>query len=299
MQEIRWIGVDWGTSNLRAWMMGDDDTVLDRRSAEKGMNALDPDQFENALLDLVSDALPENGRVPVLCCGMVGARQGWAEAPYRPVPCKAPGTEDAVTVSTQDPRLDVRIIPGVKQENPPDVMRGEETQIGGFLSENKRFDGIVCLPGTHTKWAHISAEEIVSFRTYMTGEMFDLLSRQSVLRHSVQTEGWDEDAFVSAVDDAMASPKDIGSWLFGLRAGSLLAGLPPERARARLSGLLIGLELAGARSYWLGMDVALIGTSRLVELYELALVRQGLAPRKVDGDAAVLAGLRAGFSPDR
>ncbi|MEO0743952.1 MAG: 2-dehydro-3-deoxygalactonokinase, partial [Pseudomonadota bacterium] len=157
MGDVAWIAVDWGTSHLRAWLMARDGAVLDRRSSDDGMGGLARDGFAPALHALVGDALP----APVLACGMVGSRQGWAEAPYAAVPCAPPTIHAAVTV----PGADVRILPGVKQDSPADVMRGEETQIAGFLARTPGFDGVICLPGTHTKWAHISAGEIVSFRT--------------------------------------------------------------------------------------------------------------------------------------
>ena len=189
-----WIAVDWGTSNLRAWLMGKDG-VIGMVTSDKGMGALERDGFEPELLRLVGDYLPESGTVPVIACGMVGARQGWHEAPYVTTPCTAPGVGQAVTPEVRDPRLKVRILPGVSQASPADVMRGEETQIAGFLAANPEFDGVLCLPGTHTKWVHISAREIVSFRTFMTGEIFALLSGQSVLRHSVAGDGWHQAAF--------------------------------------------------------------------------------------------------------
>ena len=138
--------------------------------------------------------------MPVIACGMVGARQGWIEAPYSQVPC-APVGLSMIKPVVEDTRLDVSILPGLSQTDPADVMRGEETQIAGYLAENPGFDGVLCLPGTHTKWAHISAGEVVSFRTFMTGELFALVSSQSVLRHSVGA-GWDGPAYRSAVSDA-------------------------------------------------------------------------------------------------
>jgi phosphonate metabolism protein PhnN/1,5-bisphosphokinase (PRPP-forming) len=97
-------------------------------------------------------------------------------------------------------RLSVHVAPGLRQGKPADVMRGEETQIAGFLALNPNWDGVICLPGTHSKWVHISAGEVVSFQTFLTGEMFALLSQASVLRHGMQGDGWDDAAF-----DAMAA----------------------------------------------------------------------------------------------
>ncbi|WP_417605165.1 2-dehydro-3-deoxygalactonokinase [Primorskyibacter flagellatus] len=293
MTQADWIAVDWGTSNVRAWIFDERGEAFATASSDKGMGSLDPAEFEPALIELVGQYLPETGKVPVIACGMVGARQGWAEAPYATCPCPPPGLADAVSATAADPRLDVSILPGVKQSGPADVMRGEETQIGGFLATEPGFDGILCLPGTHTKWVHISAGEIVSFRTCMTGEIFALLSRQSVLRFAVTGDGWDAQSFRAAVSDAMSSPQNFSAWLFGLRADSLLNGTGVDVSRARLSGLLLGLELAGTKPYWLGRDVVIIGAPALTDLYVTALAEQGVSARFMDGADLSLAGIRA------
>ena len=224
-----------------------DGAPMAEASSGAGMNTLARDGFEPALLDLVGPWLRPDGVTTIIACGMVGARQGWIEAPYVATPCAPLHAEAMVRAPAADPRLSVHIIPGVSQAAPPDVMRGEETQIAGFLAGRPRFDGVLCLPGTHTKWVHVSAGEIVSFATFMTGEVFALLAGSSVLRHSVGSDEWSEADFAEAVEDAMARPEKFASRLFGLRAASLLENLRPERARARLSGLLIGLELAGSK----------------------------------------------------
>ncbi|MEQ3710446.1 MAG: 2-dehydro-3-deoxygalactonokinase [Tateyamaria sp.] len=287
MSGASWIAVDWGTSHLRAWLMRGDGTVVERRQSDAGMGALDRSGFEPALRALVGDALP----APVLACGMVGSRQGWAEAPYATAPCSPPGAGEAVQV----PGVDVRILPGVKQTKPADVMRGEETQIAGYLATNPGFDGVICLPGTHTKWVHISAGEIVSFRTAMTGEMFALLSTQSVLRHSVG-KGWDAASFASGVSQALSRPEGLAASLFSLRAEGLLDGLNPDAARARMSGLLIGAELAAMRPYWLGQQVALIGAESLSRAYADALAMQSVPCHSAGVEDMTLAGLTAAWT---
>lgn len=290
-----WLAVDWGTSHLRVWAMTQGGTVQTRRVSDAGMGTLGRDGFEPALLDLAGDLL-DTGKTPVVVCGMAGSRQGWAEAKYVATPCTPPGIDRATRVPTSDPRLSVHILPGVKQTNPADVMRGEETQIAGFLVLNPKFDGVICLPGTHTKWVHISAGEIVSFRTYMTGEMFALLSQQSVLRHTASGEGWDANAFADAVSTAMSNTSDLAARLFSIRAEGLLNDLHADQARARLSGLLIGAELASARPYWLGQHVALIGDDKLCKAYADALGAQGLPVERTDAERMTLEGLKAAYA---
>ena len=286
---IDWFAVDWGTTNVRAWAMAGD-RVLGERRSDRGMGSLARADFEPALLSLIGDWAGD--RIEAVVCGMAGARQGWLEAPYLSVPARPLEPARAVRPETEDPRLDVAIMPGLSQADPPDVMRGEETQIAGLLHRTPDFDGVVCLPGTHTKWAHVSAGEVVSFRTAMTGEMFDLLSRQSVLRHSVGP-GWDADAFTAAVDETYARPHRLAAALFGIRAEGLLGPADGGRSRARLSGLLLGAELAAMKPYWLGRRVAVVGASGLAETYVAALGSLGLEAEVSAGTDAVLDGLRA------
>ena len=287
-----WIAADWGTSNLRVWAMSEAGAILTARSSDKGMGQLAPDQFEAALLDLVDGLLPEGRTTSIVASGMVGARQGWIEAPYAAVPSK-PLSGNTVAAPTKDPRLSVHILPGMSQASPADVMRGEETQIAGYVAGDPQFDGVICLPGTHTKWAHISAEEVVSFRSFMTGELFALLSKQSVLRHSVGGSDWDQAAFEEAAAAAMSRPQTVAADLFTLRAESLLSGLSAGAARARLSGLLMGLELAGARPYWLGQRIVLIGDAALSALYAQLLQAQGAVAEIADATEMTLKGLAA------
>ncbi len=284
-----WIAVDWGTSNLRVWAMGSEG-ILAQASSDDGMGRLSRDQFEPALLSLI---LPWLGRdvTPVLACGMVGSRQGWFEAPYRAVPSTPVDFAGLVRVPVKDPRISVHIAPGLKQTKPADVMRGEETQIAGALALDPSFDGVMCLPGTHSKWAQVSAGEVVSFQTFMTGELFALLSEHSVLRHGMVGKGWDDAAFDGGLSDALSRPDRIGAHLFTLRAEGLIADLPAEAARARLSGLLIGVELAAAKPYWLGQPLTLIGAEVLCSRYARALSAQGVDARVLPAAECTLAGL--------
>ena len=285
-----WIAIDWGTSNLRAWAMGAEG-VLASASSDDGMGRLTRAEFEPALLRLIGPWLGGPAAVPVLACGMVGSRQGWHEAPYRAVPCAPLARGALVTVPVKDSRITVQIAPGLKQVKPADVMRGEETQIAGALALVPGFDGAICLPGTHSKWVQVSAGEVVSFQTCLTGEMFALLSQQSVLRHGMTGEGWDDAAFDQGVAEGMARPERLAASLFRLRAEGLIADLGPAAARARLSGLLIGSELAAARAYWLGARVALVGSAALTGLYRRALAAQGLAAESFSAKDCTIAGL--------
>jgi len=275
--------------------MDESHDLLAERSSDQGMGGLEPAQFEGALLGIIEEFLVKDRVTPVICCGMVGAKQGWVEADYVAVPNKPPSGDETTPVLSDDPRIDVRILPGMKQVAQPDVMRGEETQVAGFLRGQPKFDGVLVMPGTHTKWAHISAEEIVSFQTFMTGELYALLARQSVLKHSVAVSGWDDDAFEAALSEAISRPETVAAKLFGLRAASLVEDQSNETARARLSGLLIGLELAATRPYWLGQNLAIIGAPEVAAVYAKALGLQGLPAQVYDAQPMTRLGLIAAY----
>lgn len=294
ISDLAWIAVDWGTSSLRAWAIGSDGAVLARGASADGMGSLKPDGYEPALLRIVgpwlrADAAP----VPVVVCGMAGARQGWREAPYRSVPCAPVSGDGLLSVETEDRRLAVRIVPGLSQQNPADVMRGEETQLAGLAATLRGATATVCMPGTHSKWARIENGVVTAFRTFMTGELFAIAAAHSVLRHSVADAGQDEPAFFEAVGEMLAHPELLTGALFSVRARSLLAGAGNEAGRARLSGLLIGAELGASRSLWQGSRVHLVGAPALVESYALALRHAGGETVVEVGEALTLAGLKA------
>lgn len=282
-----WVAADWGTSNLRLWAMAGLE-VVEMRASDRGMGAMTgPADFAAELARMTEGW----GALPVIACGMVGARQGWVEVPYRAVPCLATPT---LTPVPGDPGgRPVLIAGGVMQQTPPEVMRGEETQIAGVLAAQPDFDGIICLPGTHTKWARISAGEIVNFQTVMTGEIYALLSRQSVLRFSLSDGDVDPEspAFRDALATALSQPHLAWAKLFQLRAAGLVGEPAPTQATERLSGTLIGLDLGAARANWLGQQVLIVGAPRLAPLYDAALRLQGAAPVVGDADAATRAGL--------
>lgn len=285
-----WIAVDWGTSNLRVWAMRGG-AVLAQAQSGDGMGGLARDAFGPALRALIR-SWDLSADPPVIACGMVGSRQGWVEAPYRAVPC-APLQGGLVPAT--DETLAVHVIPGLRQVTPSDVMRGEETQIAGFLALNPGWDGVICLPGTHAKWVQISAGEVISFQTYLTGELFALLAERSVLRHSVQGTGWDAVAFGNAIEEMLSKPEKLAARLFSIRADDLIEGTSPNTSRARLSGTLIGAELAAARPYWLGMQIALVGATAQAQLYADALATQGAPAMIADAERMTLAGLTAAY----
>ena len=289
-----WIGVDWGTTNLRAWIFDDNNTPCASFTSEQGASLLTGAEFESVLLSLIGEQLPAQPQVDVFCCGMVGSRQGWVEADYRMVPTGLlPDPSQLKTFDAASGRLKVHIVPGVAQCSPSDVMRGEETQIAGFFAATQRSDTALCLPGTHSKWVRADSGGIKHFKTYPTGELFALLSTQSILRHSMKEGPADSSSFSAAVQESMEFPERFLSELFPIRAVELLGSSAGVSGRDRLSGLLIGLELVNARDFLDGRPVAVIGADTLSELYRSALAIAGIDAELLDGGEMVRTGLIA------
>ncbi|WP_270728792.1 2-dehydro-3-deoxygalactonokinase [Shimia sp. Alg240-R146] len=290
--EIQWVALDWGTTNLSAYAVGADGMIVDQVHNDMGMSQLTSNEFESTLVDVIGHWLHADRVAPVLACGMVGAHEGWRDAGYSDAPCLPVDRNTTVCVPTSDPRLSVRIVPGVCQRQPEDVMRGEETQIAGYLAKNPNFDGVFCLPGTHSKWARVANGEIRNFTTFMTGELFSLLTKHSVLRLSTASSGWDDDAFLAGIKAAMSNPDRLTAQLFTSRPRTLLNGTPNEVLKAHLSGLLIGTEIAALREMWRADDVVIIGDQENARLYKTALGAFDIRSTVYNGAQAIIDGLR-------
>lgn len=224
------IAVDWGTSSFRLWVVGARGEVLASADAPFGMSRLKRSDFANVLEETLTK-LRIGPDVPAVICGMAGAAQGWCEAPYLSVPTQLDELGNGA-VKVRGSLRDVRILPGVKQRSPANVMRGEETQIAGFLCQQPEFEGTVCLPGTHTKWVHVSDATIQDFETCMTGEQFAMFSERSVLSHSMILDGWSAPSFDEAVKTAAEDPASVSRRFFSIRANMLIADQTSAEARA-------------------------------------------------------------------
>ena len=288
--------VDWGTSSFRLWLLDAAGAVLAERRSGEGMLTAGAEGFGPILEKHLAAAGADD--LPVIVCGMAGARQGWIEAPYVTLPAGLDGIlAGAVPVPGQV--RDIRILPGLAQRaaDAPDVMRGEETQLAGVLPLFAVGRHVICMPGTHSKWVEAEDGIISGFRTWLTGELFSVLSKQSILRHSLGDNAVpalpDTPAFAAACTEALGHGGDIGPSLFGIRAATLLQELQPADAAARLSGLLIGAEIASARRVFdcPSDKVILVASGPLGSLYAAALKLAGCAVLQADADEAVRAGL--------
>jgi 2-dehydro-3-deoxygalactonokinase len=293
---VAWIAVDWGTSNVRAWGLDADGGIVFSESSDRGMGKLSREDYPAVLAGMVGARAPDVE--DVLICGMAGARQGWLEAPYLHTPTALAQLARGAVTPAPVGGLKPRILPGVAQARAgeEDVMRGEETQLLGLLALRPGFAGTVIMPGTHSKWARLEAGRITGFATAMTGEIYDVLSTHSVLRHSLGGERngpATADGTAAGLEAGLERPEALTSLLFRTRAAALLSDRGPDWCAGYLSGLLIGAEIAGHRS-WLGSGtVPLIGSARLGTVYAEALGRIGVKAEIIDATDATLAGLKA------
>ncbi|AYG65341.1 MULTISPECIES: 2-dehydro-3-deoxygalactonokinase [unclassified Rhizobium] len=297
MTKPAYVAVDWGTSSFRLWLIGEDASILAERRSGEGMTAAAQTGFAK-VLQAHLEAVSAPGDIPVIVCGMAGARQGWVEAGYIGTPASlAAILTGAVSVPGQS--RDIRILPGLAQRSKemPDVMRGEETQLLGTIAADAKGEQLVCMPGTHSKWVRVLDGYVTGFSTFMTGELFDIITKHSILSHAVAGAAdmpADAKAFEMALRAAFDKPALSTNLLFTARSGQLLHGLTAAGAQALISGTLIGTEIAGAlASAGQNATITLVASGRLQALYEDAFRALSLTYKTIDADAAVRRGLSA------
>lgn len=266
------IGLDWGTSSLRAYRLDEAGQILETRTRAWGIRQLPDGGFEAALVD-ITNGWP---RWPRLACGMLGSRHGWLEVPYLDLPADTTRLAGALGTLRANDGLDVHIVPGLRNPVGPDVMRGEETQLLGVLAQRPALatQSSWILPGTHSKWVSVCDGVVTDFWTAMTGELFALLREHSILCSDAEGILADPDAFARGVIAA----RDSGSTgtlsrLFSARGLMLEGALAPVAVPEYLSGLLVGEELrAGLASKRFRSDVPfqLIGDAALCARYRVA-----------------------------
>lgn len=294
MTEPAYVAVDWGTSSFRLWLVDRDGEVLAERRSAEGMLAAARSGFP-AVLQAHLAGVEAPDHLPVLVCGMAGAKTGWVEAGYVDTPAPlAAVLKQAVRVPGE--ARDIRILPGIalRDAAAPDVMRGEETQLLGALGIEAAGEALVCMPGTHSKWVRVKGGTVERFSTFMTGELFSAVSRETILSLAVAgaDEAEDVASFKAAVKAAYEAPAFAANLLFTARSRQLLFGGTPAAARETLSGTLIGTELAAGLSGAVPRaGVTLIASGRLEALYRHAFDALSVMVQPLDADEAVRRGL--------
>lgn len=301
-EDARLIGIDWGTTSCRAFLLDGRGRPIDERLDGRGTLALTDgggDAFDAELVRLCAD-WSRDATLPMIACGMVGSAQGWIEAPYVAVPTSAQRGLGALTTvaSTLGP---LAIVPGLSAASHAtgwaDVLRGEETQLVGVAEADGDEDRrrLVVLPGTHSKWVRMRGASIDGFTTSMTGELFGLLTTSSTLaRLAEPSEHFDADAFDEGarVAERVGLPRrSILSAAFSARSRRLLGELAASAVSDYLSGMLIADEVADHLEHELDAhvdEVIVVGADHLAQRYARALRARGIDPRIADPDTTAL-----------
>lgn len=239
------------------------------------------------------DALSPPAAEPVtaVVSGMAGSSLGWKELPYAQIPFALDGSTAAVdSFALQTPSgvpVAVCLVSGVQTE--VEIMRGEEVEMMGLFANGRHADvardGVLIMPGTHSKHVQLRGNRMVDFRTFMTGELFDLLGSHSVLRASIAASAADatgdslrdrsmRQAFVDGV--IMVRDRGLSASLFQVRTRTVLQNVSPMANRWFLSGLLVGAEVSASRTKQVGDRTLVAAVPPLSDCYLLAL--QTIAP---------------------
>ncbi|RDI98739.1 2-keto-3-deoxy-galactonokinase [Dyella solisilvae] len=272
------IAIDWGSTHLRSYRLGQRGEVQEVRALPWGVRQLPDHGFDGAFSEAV-EGWPD---APVIACGMVGSRNGWLEVPYVDTPASVAQLASALAALDTRHGRRLYLVPGVRDPSRPDVMRGEETQVAGLLATYADAPGStdILLPGTHSKWVSVRHGRMTRVATVMTGELYGMLCRHSVLGAALPPSVADDEAF----DQGLLAARDSGaagalSRVFLARSLMLDGKLAPASVPSYLSGLLIGEELRAALAAgWIAPRASLhiVGEDALVERYVRAATVFGL-----------------------
>ncbi|MGE3873159.1 MAG: 2-dehydro-3-deoxygalactonokinase [Parvibaculaceae bacterium] len=287
-EPVAMIAVDWGTTNRRAWALGRDGKVLGERNDGEGLLRVKLRDFARSFATFAAPWLGGAEPLPVLMCGMVGSKLGWVEAPYIEAPVDLGSLARRLHPVPFDGNARIAIVPGVScgGRGVPDVMRGEECQVLAVLAERRLRDATLLLPGTHSKWVQIEAGKLRSFRTYMTGELYNALTSSGTLAQLMEKGDADDAAFAQGLRQAQAEgPGALMHLLFGARTLGLFDLLPRASLASYLSGLLIAAEVMDAAAWSGAKSVIAVGSPKLIRNYRRAARFFGLGFEAHDNSA--------------
>jgi 2-dehydro-3-deoxygalactonokinase len=290
---------DWGTSQCRLYLCTGDDAlgtfhIIDEAVGKGIKHLTNPEDY---FFKLCKRWLAKYGQMPVYLIGVVGSDAGWHQAGY--IPC--PTIIDTIfnnSLSFDAKGCQIHIVPGLSCTNPlglPDTLRGEETQIIGWIANNPTQKGqLLCLPGTHTKWAHIDLGQVNTFLSSPVGELYDIINNHSVISTPENKSQWHQESFEEGLALALDKSKNILHSIFSCRARSLLNNKPESTSSSYLSGLLIGSDVRDAIGHIADFNnVTVIGNDDVMPLYMHALGQCGIKAESMKGQDASISGLKA------
>lgn len=287
---IAFTATDWGSSSLRVMGVSAAGEVAGTRSLSVSLAMADGDGFDNVFRDVAEDWAD----APAIICGMAGSRGAWFEAPYATCPLVLPPGAGLVHPFTMWHGKQGLMVGGAMcrhADGTPEIMRGEETQLAGLVAQGFR-DGVVCLPGTHAKWALLKEGALQHFRTMMTGDVFKALTEYTVLSRGLDEPAAPGASFDEGVRRGLAG-EDVLARLFSYRARGIVDGAKGDELASELSGHLIGSEIFHMRPHYACETLALVGAPELCGLYQRAASLAGIGTRVFDGSAMAAAGLIA------
>ena len=278
------VALDWGTSSLRAARLDAQGGVVEERALPRGILTVPAGEFPKVFAEATAQ-WPADKDTLFILSGMVGSRQGWQEAPY--CSCPAGFADIAAALAWVEPGR-IAIVPGMccEQQGVPDVMRGEETQVFGAMQLLGIAKGLFVLPGTHSKWVHVSDGRIKNFSTFMTGEFYALLRQHSILARTLPEDDGELDAmaFERGVHYAMHSA-NLMHTAFSVRTLSLFDKMPAAAMPSYLSGLVIGEELRSQHLSRIADPIVIVAGPALAKRYELAMRLLDIPAKAVGAEA--------------
>ncbi|MCG2459601.1 2-dehydro-3-deoxygalactonokinase [Flavobacteriaceae bacterium F89] len=301
------ISCDWGTTNFRLKVVESPSLkVIAEHSTDRGIKPLyqlyldgkrkgQTQFFMDYLIQEVRKFKTQYQELLIVATGMASSNMGLKELEYAPFPFSASGEDLLWKGISSRNELDVLLVSGVKGES--GMMRGEEVQAIGlaeFLPPHG--NGTLLLPGTHSKHLVYEFGKFVSLKNFMTGELFEVLLKNSILANSVVAGPLLKSGRKAFLDGlGKGALGGLGANLLSVRANHLLNGCSKSDNYYFLSGLLIGEEVGYLKDE--SGKVFLAAPQAVLELYKLALENILAEDRLVcfDGQAlekAVLIGHR-------
>ena len=278
-----WIAVDMSPAGMRAWALDRNDGVMMKVRSAQGLAQVAADAFETVVFNLVRPWLVQD-RTRVMISGLSGLEPAGVSLPVAPVPCRL-AEQAAQPIPTEDARLDLHALPGLRQGGASGPVCASESLVRGVIVDMPGFEGFVCIPGKRTVWVGVRAGAVFRLQDFMTVDLADLLGPGTGDDLIAERPDPNKDVFSEAVAMSLTQPELLAHHLVAARAD-------PDPAKARLKGHLIGAELAGAQELWQGQWVLVIGPGPWSDLYAGALADLGVSVQRGDRDELTLSGLK-------
>ncbi len=288
------IFIDWGSSNVRAFLLNDTGKVMDSRQSRKGIKFVAKGEYP-AVYNEITDGWREQSRF-TLMAGMVGSANGWEEAPYIPLPTSPDTIGDSIFKMRS--MENVYIVGGFSyhcpEKNTYDVIRGEEVQVFGLITKLPRADHLLCLPGTHSKWLNINADNVISsFTTVMTGDFYEAICSKTIIAMSLDEEQEESREVFERGVRLSKSSGCLMSHVFSIRGALLFGQLQKKHVCSMVSGVLIGDEIENMKQlYDTKAMIHVVAAGALCDSYARALDVFGYEYQLHDGESLSLAGMQ-------